>query len=88
MGYFRVAKFSRFCLKKHGDYCSRILIFAVADVREKSFRFFSAKFVESVAELDFPSIEQMCGKKISGQTNRRYLQSYVKYNIKKQRDIE
>ena len=67
--------------KKHEDYL-RILIFAVANVREKSFRFFSAKSIGWVAQLDFSSIEQMCGKKISGQTNREYLQSYVKYNTK------
>ena len=35
MGYFRVAKFSRFCLKKHGDYILWILIFAVGNDREK-----------------------------------------------------
>ena len=66
--------------QKHDDYCSRILIFAVGNVREKSFWFFSAKIVEWVAQLDFPSIEQLCGKKISGQSiwnvkNKRYLQS-------------
>ena len=52
--------------KKQGDYFSRILIVAVGNVREKYFRFFTAKIVEWVAQLDFPPIEQLCGKKISG----------------------
>ena len=37
MGYFRIAKFSRFCLKKHGDYFSRILILAVATSAKNKF---------------------------------------------------
>ena len=35
--------------QKHGDYFSRILIFAVGNVREKLFRFFSAKIMAGVA---------------------------------------
>ena len=34
--------------QKHGDYFSRILIFAVGNVREKLFRFFSAKIMAGV----------------------------------------
>ena len=54
--------------KKDGDYFSRILIFAVGNVIEKYFLFFSAKIVEWVAQLDFPSIDQLWGKKISDQS--------------------
>ena len=65
--------------KKHGDYFSGILIFAVGNVRKKWFRFFSAKIIEWMAQLDFPTIDQLCGKKISGQsikqTKRTYLHS-------------
>ena len=50
--------------KNTGIIFLRILIFAVDDVREKSFRFFSAKFIELVAQFDFPSIEQMCREKL------------------------
>ena len=39
MGYFCVAKFSRFCLKNMAIIFSRILIFTVGNVREKYFRF-------------------------------------------------
>ena len=35
MGYFRVAKFSRFCFKNMAIIFSRILIFAVNNIREK-----------------------------------------------------
>ena len=54
--------------KKHRDYFSRILIFAVGIVSEKYFLFFSAKIVAWVAQLDFPSIDQLGGKEISGQS--------------------
>ena len=66
--------------KKHGDYFSRILIFAVGNIPI----LFCENF-EWVIQLDFPSIDQLCGKKISGQSiwnarNKRYLQSYRQTN--------
>ena len=39
MGYFRVAKFSQFCLKNMRIIFSRILNFAVGNVHEKEFWF-------------------------------------------------
>ena len=79
MGYFRVAKFSRFSLKTWG------LFFADLNFRgrqrpPKINLIFSAKIKEWVTQLDFPSIDHLCGKKTSvkvsaTQGNKRYLQS-------------
>ena len=69
MGYFCTAKFLLFCLKNMG-----IIFFADFNFRSRQhprniiLTFFSAKIVECGAQLDFPSIEQLCGKKILGQS--------------------
>ena len=47
-GIFSRRQISAVLSKKHDDYFSRILIFALGNVREKLFRFFSAKMIEGV----------------------------------------
>ena len=77
MGYFRVAKFSRFCLKRMG------IFFAAFNFRgrQRPRKIILILFRDnSRGKLDFPSIEQLCGKKVSSQsiwnaTNKRYLPS-------------